>query len=290
MNKDIKVIKGGIVRITTLDERFYAKPGVDPKTNNPIYDYYPSVTWITSYYPKGKRYAQWLANHGWESAQAIMMERGDNGTKVHYAVGQLLTTGEVSMKDRFPNRDGELEEITVEEYTDTKNFADWLNSLDSFQVLVSEGTYFNEMNKYAGTIDIIARVNGELYIIDLKTSPNLYPSYSLQVSAYGEMDIPIEKLGITQKEWDNRKLAILQVGYNRNKRGYKFTEVENQFDLFLDTKSIWANECETIRPKQIELPVKITIGDVINVEKQTKDLKKNLKKVVKKTVKKTINK
>ena len=240
-----------------------------------------SVTWITSYYPKGKQYAKWLAGHGWDEAQAIMMERGDNGTKVHYAVSQLLTTGEISMKDRFPNHKGELEEVTVEEYSDAKYFADWIKSLESFELLVSEGTYFNEEHEYAGTIDIIARINGQLYVIDLKTSPNIYPSYGLHVAAYGKMNVPLEILGITQKEWSEKGLAILQVG-NRNKNHYKFTELDNSFGLFLSTKEIWANECAKVSPKQIELPVKITIGDVINVEKKTKELKKVVKTINKK--------
>lgn len=274
MEKTIKVIKKGIVQITTLDERFYAKPFKDPKTGLPIYKFYPSVTWITSYYPKGKQYAKWLADHGWESAQAIMMERGDNGTKVHYAIGQLLTTGEISMKDKFPNRKGELEEVTVEEYSDAKYFADWINSLESFELLVSEGTYFNEKYGYAGTIDIIARVNGQLCVIDIKTSPNVYPSYGLQVASYGKLDVPLETLGITKKEWDNKKLGIIQVGYGRNKNHYKFTELEDRFSLFLHTKEIWHNECANVSPRQIELPLKITIGDVIKVAKKTKKVAK----------------
>lgn len=38
--------------------------------------------------------------------------------------------------------------------------------------------------KYGGTIDIVAKLNGELTIIDLKTSKGVYPDHKIQIGAY----------------------------------------------------------------------------------------------------------
>ena len=47
----------------------------------------------------------------------------------------------------------------------------------------------------------------------------------------------------------NIKLAILQVGYARNKAGYKWTEIEDKFPLFLAARQIWSSETEGQEPK-----------------------------------------
>ena len=55
-------------------------------------------------------------------------------------------------------------------------------------------------------------------------------------------------------------LGILQVGYRRNKAGWKLTEVEDQFPLFLAAKQIWAKECEGVEPFKKDYPLSITLG------------------------------
>ena len=92
MEKIIKVVdkKSGIVQVTTVDERWYARPSQDPVTKLPTYQYVPSVTWICDYYPKGIAFWKWLANKGWDEAQAIKEAAGDRGTKVHQAIVDLL--------------------------------------------------------------------------------------------------------------------------------------------------------------------------------------------------------
>jgi hypothetical protein len=69
----------------------------------------------------------------------------------------------------------------------------------------------------------------------------------MQVSAYKEalkemsaMDDVLAQ--ITFANIQSMKLAIVQLGYRRNKKRYKFTEIENKFDLFLAAKRFWQNE------------------------------------------------
>src|SRR3990167_5325607 len=42
----------------------------------------------------------------------------------------------------------------------------------------------NDIHKYAGTIDLILKINGEIWIIDIKTSNHIQSTYKLQLSAY----------------------------------------------------------------------------------------------------------
>jgi len=44
------------------------------------------------------------------------------------------------------------------------------------------------------------------------------------------------------------KTAILQVGYDRNKAGYKFTEIEDAFPLFKVAQQIWKAEVGSNTP------------------------------------------
>ena len=72
----------GLVCITSLDERFYRRTedGKDFK----------SSSWVAGYTPKGIGYWKWLADKGWDEAEAIKLTRGNYGSKVHQAVEQML--------------------------------------------------------------------------------------------------------------------------------------------------------------------------------------------------------
>jgi len=102
---------------------------------------------------------------------------------------------------------------------------------------------------YAGTVDMVVEIEGELWIIDLKTSQSVWPSHELQVSAYKHA-IPM---------MEDAKLAILQLGYRRNKDGFKFTEINDQYSLFLSTKEIWAKETAGEKPHQKDYPMSINL-------------------------------
>lgn len=67
------------------------------------------------------------------------------------------------------------------------------NSIDAFlkwekennvEWLESERKIYSKKYDYAGTLDAEAKVNGELAIIDFKTSNGIYDDYFLQVAAY----------------------------------------------------------------------------------------------------------
>lgn len=247
--------KRGIIQVTIADERWYVKEERDGKTELPTLRYVPSVTWITGHYPKGIAFYKWLAEHGWDESQAIKQAAGDKGSKVHDAISAVLRGEEVRIDSKFLNRSTEqLEELSLEECDAILSFVHWRDEAKP-ETIAYDVTVFSDKYGYAGTIDYLCKIGGVVYIIDFKTSQQVWPEYELQVSAYKK---PFE-LAETSIEGftdvGDIKLAILQVGYRRNKNGYKFTEVEDQFDLFLAARQIWAKESDGQEPKKKDYPI-----------------------------------
>lgn len=263
MKKEIRETKNGIVQITTFDERWYAKSVKNPDTGLPEYKFVPSVTWIADYFPKGIGFYKWLGNKGWDEAEALKIAAGEKGSKVHQAISELIEGKEVKMDAKYLNKTTEKEEeLSVEEYEAILSFAKWFKVIKP-KVKFKEMVVFNDRENYAGTVDLICEIDKELWIVDFKTSPSIWPSFELQLSAY--------KHALGE---DDGRLAILQVGYRKNKNGYKFTEIEDKYPLFLATKQIWANECEGISPSQKDYPLSISLGEIkVAVKKVNSKLK-----------------
>lgn len=246
MNKIIKLVdkERGIMQLTTVDERYYIKENKNKKTGIPEFEFVPSVTWITHFYPKGIQYMQWLAKKGWDEAETIKTEAGDKGTIVHHAVEKLLNEKTLKMEEKIVDRDGVEREMTPDEYAAVMSFATWYAEAKP-KILATETVVWGD--GFAGTVDLVVEIDGQKWIIDLKTSQSVWPSHEIQVSAY------------KHAAKSDAKLAILQVGYKRNKAGFKFTDVEDKYELFLATKKVWENETSGDKVLQKDYPLIINI-------------------------------
>jgi hypothetical protein len=256
----------GIVRVTTLDERFYGREGQSVATGLPTFEWRPSITHKAAFYPKGKQYEQFLKNNG-DNADIIRDLAGERGSKVHQAIEQLNLGAEVKMDDKFVNtRTGQPEELTPDEYGCVMSYRDWWNNEGraEYEILkvedvvwpVGPGSEPGGLLYFAATRDLKVRrrSDGTTGTIDLKTSKAIYPSHIIQVSAIAEAD---------GNDWQ----AILQVGYTKNKNGYKFTEVPRRLDLLQAATTIWAYETEGDAPLQRDYPLSIkldlsALGDI----------------------------
>jgi hypothetical protein len=244
----------GIRRLTFPDERWYERRIRVSEDDPGLLDFVPSVTWITGYYTKDARFFRWLANTGWDEAEEIKANAGDKGSKVHQGIGVLLSGGTVEMEDSFENpRTLEQEPLTPSEYECLMSFVDWFKEVNP-EVLDFEYTVWNERYRYAGTVDLKCRIDGKVWIVDVKTSPEIWPSFELQVSAYRQAE------PVSEEERKDIKLGILQVGYRRNKKKFKFTPVRNQFGLFLAARRIWKKETAGQVPLQRDYPLRISLG------------------------------
>ena len=225
---------------------------VNPKTGATEYIYYPSSTWISRYYPKGEYFYKWLAGKGWSEVEAVKQAAADKGSRVHYACYDLDRGKEIKITDRYLNPStNQKEELSKEEVDCIISYRDFLDEMRP-ELLAQEITSFGDF--YAGTADKIFRTGKDIWIIDLKTSQSIWPEHELQISSYSHMNFNYKKMGISDKEWQNRRLAVLQIGYKKNKKGYKFTEVEDKYHLFQNAYKIWKNENPDIKPKERDYP------------------------------------
>lgn len=261
MKKIIKDVdsKKGIIQVTIADERWYWRTTKSKDTLKSIDEFVPSVTWISSHYPKGVGFYKWLANLGWDEAEAIKQAAGDKGSKVHYAITDLLNGKTVTMDSKYVNPSTEKEEeLTLEEYECLLSFVNAWNELKP-ETIVNETVVFEDKLGYAGTVDWIGRIGGELYILDFKTAASIWPEYKLQLSAYKEALKTSNLKGVAAKDLESAKMAILQIGYRYNKNQWKLTEIEDKFELFLAAKKIWEEENKNVQPSRKDYPLELKV-------------------------------
>lgn len=256
MKKSIKIIdeSRGIVQVTAVDERFYAIPSNDPITGLPVYEYYPSSSWIAGYDYMPPGLLEWAKKNGVEADQ-IMLDAAARGSKIHHAI-QKVIAGETLEMDTlvFNGQSGKEEELTIDEWGVVKTFIDWNNEVKPVYLL-SERTVISKKYRYGGTLDAVCKIGDNTYLIDFKTSKSVYTSHIVQISSYKQAlieDMPkVEKI----------EMAILQIGYLRNKKGWKFNEIEDKFPRFLRDYETWKEENPDSKPRQIDLPIKLFISN-----------------------------
>ena len=118
---------------------------------------YPSITSVTSFYGRQK-FIDWRKKVGNEEADRITRIATARGTKFHDLVEKYLLNQDVnSMKDILPS--------TKARWIAAR---DSLNNIDNIHAL--EKPLYSEYFGIAGRVDCIAEYNGELAVIDFKTS------------------------------------------------------------------------------------------------------------------------
>jgi len=272
----------GIVRVTTQDERWYGKLGKSVKTGLPEHKYYPSSTWIVHYYYTSPFLIEWIAKKGLDEAEAIKQAAGEKGSKIHQGTELLDKGEEIGIGYKLMNWEkGVEEEISFEEYDALIAYKNWFEKTNA-EILATEMTVFNEKYSYAGTLDKIIAIKNpvmpkirQIYILDIKTSKAISDGHKMQLSSYSHADIDYKKFGITDEEWKNRKLCILQLSYPYNKNKYKFTEIEDCFDDFINVcYRTWEKYNKGSEPKQLFMPLSIKLN---LPSKEDKKVEKNKK-------------
>jgi len=232
----------GVVQVTTLDERWYIN---DEFPDLP----FPSMTWISGCYPKGIPFYKWLAEKGWDESQSLKEQAGKKGSRVHHGIEILLQGNTLSMTDSLPDNDGQAAEPSVEEWESLMAFVSWFEETKP-EIIATEQVVMNKTLWFAGTLDFKCKINDEIWIVDWKTGQNIWPEYNIQLSGYKSCE------GME----DVQKLGILQIGYRRNKKGWKFTEIEDKPALLQAALVIWQEEHGGEKPRQKDYPKTITLN------------------------------
>jgi genome maintenance exonuclease 1 len=149
-----------------------------------------SITSVTSHFNK-EIFVKWRKKVGEEEAERITKAATSRGTDMHSLVENYLYNRDLPSVQPLSDF---LFKIAKSD----------LNRINNIYAL--EGSLYSKQLGIAGTVDCIAEHNGELAIIDFKTSKKPKPRewiehYFVQCMAYGAMfyeltDIPIKKLVI----------------------------------------------------------------------------------------------
>lgn len=154
--------------------------------------FYPSVTTVLSADKSKKEGIQkWRDRVGEEEANRVSHLATQRGTAVHYIMEDYILGQEPQTKP-MP--------IHLDMARGLKDFAD--RHIDNIRMV--EGHLWSHEMRVAGTVDLVAEFDGELAIIDWKTSNwpkkrNHINNYFMQESAYAVMfeertGIPVNKL------------------------------------------------------------------------------------------------
>lgn len=154
-------------QVNFLDNRFY-------KRND---QYYPSVTSILQYFPKGKFFENWLKDVG-HNSDIIVRKAADEGTQTHSLIERYLTGEKIDWLDEKGHANCSLPVWQM-----LLKFVEFWET-EKPELIESEIHLFSDIHKIAGTCDLVVRMRDELWILDIKTSNSVHTSYDLQLAAY----------------------------------------------------------------------------------------------------------
>lgn len=125
----------------------------------------------------------------------MAQEAADSGTCTHYHVECHIKDEKLDLTDFTQDQIDKAE-------TGYLAFLEWEKN-NKLEYIHIEYPVVSEIHQYGGTVDMIAKKNGALWMIDLKTSKAIYPSHKIQLAAYvnaynEQEDEPVNEYHILQ--------------------------------------------------------------------------------------------
>ena len=181
--------------------------------------------------PKNKFFETWLKDVG-HNADLIMRRAGKEGTQVHEAIETLLAGEELHWMDDYGNA-----RYNEKVWEMINKFVDFWQTYKPELISTEEFVYSDEY-RYAGTADLVCKLDGETWLIDFKTSNSLHKSYDLQLASYAKAlgeakGIEIERTGILWLK-SSKRGPSKQKGRIQGK-GWELKvidDIEENFELF----------------------------------------------------------
>ena len=236
-------------QINFLDRRVYKRgEGV----------YYPSVTTILQYMPKNKFFESWLKDVG-HNADLIMRRAGKEGTQVHEAAEALVKGEEISWMDDYGN--AKYSQIVWEMILKFYDF--WKTHKP--ELISAEDFVWSDEHKYAGTADLVVKMNGETWLLDLKTSNSIHKSYDLQLASYAKAleeskGIKIDRTGIiwlkAHTRGPSKQKNVIQ---GKGWKLLQIDEIDKNFELFKMIYELYKLENPVTEPIYNSYPTTLKI-------------------------------
>ena len=223
-------------QITLPDSRYYRRNG----------EYYPSITYVLGYYPKGKFFENWLKQVGFAS-EHIVKKAGEEGTQVHEMIEEYLNGKELNFlsPSGTPLFNPDVWQMFL-------RFVDFWEEYNP-TLIETEVHLFSDELKVASTCDMVWEINGEIWLLDLKTSNQLQSTYELQTAVYGQcyeecFGKKIDRYGILWLKSSKRKASKGKM----QGKGWEIVEsnrtFEENIDIFQTVKKLFDLENPTHSP------------------------------------------
>ncbi len=133
--------------------------------------WYPRVTSIVSIKAKPALYKYYAGFPDFATGESIKNKSAEEGTTLHNAVEAILKGEQSPIPDSVAP--------AVAAFLDFRK----QNEIIPQQI---EARIISKKHHYAGTLDCLAELNGQLGVLDIKTSYAIYRDYGIQTSAYVE--------------------------------------------------------------------------------------------------------
>ena len=236
-------------QVNFLDNRFYNRNG----------EYYPSVTSILQYFPKGKFFENWLKDVG-HNADIIARKSADEGTQTHSLIERYLIGEQLNWLDDYGNATCSLNVWQM-----LLKFVEFWET-EKPELVESEIHLFSDTHKIAGTCDLVVKMRDELWILDIKTSNSIHKSYDLQMAAY----TICWNETFEEKVTNNGILWLKSSKRGEDKKGEKIQgkgweiavsdkSIEENWDLFNKVYDLYKLENPNPEPSFNQFPVSVQL-------------------------------
>ena len=235
-------------QINVLDSRFYSRNG----------KYYPSVTSVLNYFPKNNFFHSWLKDVG-HNSDIIMRKAAHEGTQVHNAIEEFLKGNEIQWIDEWGNA-----KFQIDVWKMILRFADFWNQVKP-ELISAEYHLFSDKYEYAGTADLVVRINDELWLLDIKTSNSLHTSYDLQLAAYTQAWNETHTEAITRTGIIWLKASTRKEGKEGQMQGKGWQvkivdDIEKNFEMFTKIQDIFKLENPGFSPYTEQIPTTVKLN------------------------------
>jgi len=131
----------------------------------------PRVTSILEIVAKPGLLRYYAQHKNFMAAQESLVKAASRGKKIHDACENIL------LNKKNLKFDDDIKETM-------DKFREWVEKKNIEVIEIETRVFDREKYFFAGTMDILAKVDNELGIIDIKTGSSIYNGYSLQTAAY----------------------------------------------------------------------------------------------------------
>lgn len=214
-------------QVNALDSRAYTN---DEKV------FYPSVTTILGVVDKGDNFHKYLKSNGFNS-DYLLREAMELGSRVHAVTELYDIEPDKPVNVREYDANGKIVfEYDMQVWGMLARYVDFTTRFKP-EMLAVEQVLCSETLGIGGQVDRVMNLNGERWLVDLKSGAFVYEEYDLQLAAYKYLwdeqfpEYPIAHMGILHLNAQTRTEG--KAGSCQGK-GWQLKEIEPPYEELID--------------------------------------------------------